>query len=100
MKTVSTIALGVVAVAAVAFGVYMIDVDQTEEASLPDVDVSVEGGNLPEFDAEVGSIEVTEETATVSVPDVDVSMEETEITVPAIDLNAPDDAEDEQVAQN
>ena len=36
--------IGTVAVAALAvIGVYMIDVEQTEEASLPDVDVSVEG---------------------------------------------------------
>ena len=57
MKTTSVIAV-IVAAIAIGFGVYMIDIDQTEEGSLPDVDVSVDGGNMPEFDADVGDVEV------------------------------------------
>lgn len=91
MKTGPAIFLGAVAVAAIAFGTYMIDIDQTEEARLPDVDVTVEGGNLPEFDAEVGSIDVGTEQATVEVPDVDVEVttEEVDVTLPSIDINPP-----------
>lgn len=71
--------LGVIVLAlAVAFGIYFVDVDQTEEASLPDVDVSVEGGNLPEFDAEVGDVDVGTEEVTVTVPTVDVESPEEE----------------------
>ncbi len=65
---------GVVFVAAVAFGVYMVDIDQTEEGSMPTV--SIEGGNLPEFDAEVGEIEVGERDVTVTVPTVDIESPE------------------------
>ncbi len=97
MKTGATIAIAVVAVAAIAAGIYMIDVDQTEEARLPDVELNVEGGNLPKYDAEVGSVEVTEEEATVEVPDVDVTMEETTVTVPGISVTPP---EEEQAASN
>jgi uncharacterized protein YoxC len=68
----------VAAVALIAFGVYMIDVDMTEEARLPDVDLSVEGGNLPEFDAEVGDIDVGTEEVTVTVPTIDVESPEEE----------------------
>ncbi|APG47932.1 hypothetical protein [Phaeobacter porticola] len=100
MKATSGIILGVVAVLAIVAGIYMIDVDQTEEASLPDVDVSVEGGNLPKFDAEVGSISITEETATVKVPEVDVSMEETEISVPGLKVTPPEDAADEVASES
>lgn len=76
--------LGIVVVAlAIAFGVYMIDIDQTQEAKLPDVDVSVEGGQAPEFDAEVG--------------DIDVGTEEVTVTVPDVDIQAP--GEDEEVAE-
>lgn len=65
--------IGVIAaIVLVVFAVYMIDVDVTEEASLPDVDVTVEGGNLPEVEAEVGEIEVGSEEVTVTVPSVDV----------------------------
>lgn len=70
MKTGAIVAV-VVAVIAIAFGVYMIDIDQTEEAALPEV--SVEGGNMPEFDAETGDVSVDQEEVTVTVPDVDIT---------------------------
>ncbi|PTX54789.1 hypothetical protein C8N43_3610 [Litoreibacter ponti] len=89
MKTGPAIILGAVAVAAIAAGVYMIDIEQTEQAALPDVDVSVEGGNLPEFEAEVGEIAVTEETVTVPDVDVEVSVNESEVSVPSISVTPP-----------
>ncbi|MCR9108885.1 hypothetical protein [Marivita sp. XM-24bin2] len=73
---VGAIVAGVVLVAAVAFGVYMVDIDQTEEGTLPTV--SIDGGNMPEFDAEVGDVEVGERDVTVTVPDVDLESPEEE----------------------
>ena len=75
MKTGSIIA-AIVAVIAIAFGVYMIDIDQTEEGSLPDIDVSMEGGNMPEFEAEVGEIETGTEEVTLQVPTIDIQSPE------------------------
>lgn len=90
--------VGAVAVAAVVgFGIYMIDVDQTQEARLPDVEVSATGGQMPEFDAEVGSISVDEEQVDVTVPKVKVVTEEETVTVPTLNVTTP---EDESVAQN
>ena len=71
---IGAILAGVALVAAVAFGVYMVDIDQTEEGALPTV--SIEGGNLPEYDADVGDIEVGERDITVTVPTVDVESPE------------------------
>lgn len=68
----------IAAVAMLLFGVYMVDVEQTEEARLPDVDVTVEGGNVPEFDAEVGDIDVGSEEVTVDVPTIDIESPEEE----------------------
>ena len=80
MKPAGIIAV-VALVAAVAFGIYFVDTEQTEEASLPDVDISVEGGNLPEFETKVGDIETGSEEVTVTVPTIDVeSPEEDEAT--------------------
>lgn len=91
MKTAFTL-IGALAVVALAvFGFYMVDIDQTQETRLPDVDVTVDGGQLPEFDAEVGSVALTQEEVTVEVPDVDISMEEERITVPGIEINPPSD---------
>jgi len=89
MKTTMTILLAVVAVLAVGAAVYMVDIDQTQETRLPEVEI--EGGQLPAFDAEVGTVELTEEQVDVTVPDVDVSMEETTVTVPGIDVTPPKD---------
>lgn len=80
MKTGAIVA-GVVLVIAVAFGVYMVDIDQTEEAALPEV--SIEGGNMPEYDTDVGDVEVGER--------------DVEVTVPTVDIEAP---EDDDVASN
>ncbi|WP_224823228.1 hypothetical protein [Cognatishimia sp. MH4019] len=82
----------VVAALVVAGGIYMVDIDQTEETRLPDVDVNVEGGNLPEFTAETGSISLTEEQVTVDVPDVDVEVSSNEetISVPGLEVTPPE----------
>ena len=73
MKPVLYVVGALAVVALVVFGFYMVDIDQTQEAALPDVDVSVEGGQLPEFDADVGSVSVGEEEVTVTVPTLDVT---------------------------
>lgn len=49
-------------------------VRQTEEGELPDVDVSAEGGNMPEYDVDAADVDVTTEKREVTVPDVDVTM--------------------------
>ena len=72
----STIFGVLVAIAVVAFAIYMIDIDQTEEARLPDVEVNVEGGNMPEFEAKTGEIETGTKEVTVEVPTVDIKTPE------------------------
>jgi len=59
-------------------------VEQTEEGELPEYDVDVEQteeGNLPEYDVDAAEIEIGTEEKTITVPDVDV--------------NPPDDEDDE-----
>ncbi len=85
------IALGAVAVVAIAlFVVWFVDVDQTEEARLPDVNVDVEGGNAPEFNVETGSMNVEEGKVDVPVPEVDVKVEEETVSVPTINVEPPE----------
>lgn len=86
MKTSAAVIGGLAAIVVIAAGFYFIDIDQTEEGSLPDVDVSVEGGNLPEFEATTGSINLTEEEVDVTVPKVEVTTEEKTLTVPGIEV--------------
>jgi hypothetical protein len=50
-------------------------VRQTEEGELPDVDVSTEGGKLPEYDVDAADVDVKTEKREIEVPtDVDVNM--------------------------
>ena len=55
-----------------ALGLAACDVDQTEEGSMPEV--SVEGGNMPEYDVEPVDVQVETGTSTVEVPTVDVEV--------------------------
>ncbi|MFN3172720.1 MAG: hypothetical protein ACE37E_18710 [Hyphomicrobiales bacterium] len=79
--------LGVAALAVVAYGAfYFIDVDQTQEARMPTVDIDVEGGQAPEFDVETGSVGVGTTTETIEVPDVEITTDEREITLPTLEV--------------
>ncbi|GAA5080690.1 hypothetical protein N0B44_28705 [Roseibacterium beibuensis] len=80
MKTAPILGIAVAAIVAIGAAVYLVDIDQTEEAALPEI--SVEGGNMPEFEAETGDIEVGE----------------TEVTVPTLEIEPPE--EDTDLAQN
>ena len=65
-----------------AFALGACSVDQTEEAELPDVDVSADGGNMPEFDVDTADVDVGSEEVTVDVPTVDVDMPEDQDKAP------------------
>jgi hypothetical protein len=94
MKTGTTIAAAVGIAAVAAAAVYMIDIDQTQEGALPDVDIAVEGGQLPEFDAEVGTVSLGETQVEVETPEVKVITNTETITVPTLSVDAPGDAND------
>lgn len=49
-------------------------VEKTQEGELPDVDVTAEGGQLPEYDVQTADVDVGTREETVTVPDVDVTM--------------------------
>ncbi|UZO81109.1 hypothetical protein NBT05_01205 [Aquimarina sp. ERC-38] len=68
------------------------DIDQKQQAKLPDVDVDVDAdpGQLPTFDVDWADVEVGTRTTTVKVPKVVVVMEEEEVEVPYVDVDMPD----------
>lgn len=79
--------LGVAAVAVIAYGAfYFVDVEQTQEARMPTVDIEVEGGQAPEFDVEAGSVDIGTTTETIEVPDVEITTSEREITLPTLEV--------------
>ncbi len=69
-------------------------VEREREGDMPDVDVDVESGRLPDYDVHGPDVDVGTTERTVRVPKLRVDMEEERIRVPYIDVDFPDDAED------
>lgn len=63
--------------AVTALGLAACDVQKTKDGNMPDVDVNVSGGELPEYN--------------VTTPDVDVRMENKTVQVPVVDVDLPKD---------
>ena len=63
--------------AVTTLGLGACDVQKTKEGSMPDVDVNVSGGQLPEYN--------------VTAPEVDVRMENKTVEVPVVDVDVPKD---------
>ena len=76
--------LAIILVGIAVFALYFVDVDQTKEARLPelDVDVNVKDGQLPKFDVDTGSISVGTKKVDIEVPTADVKTKIVEIEVP------------------
>ena len=77
---IGLIALG--AVAAMATG--MLRINQQQGASLPTVSVQTEGGQLPKYGAETGSVGIGNTARTVDVPTVE--MKKATVVLPTIDV--------------
>ena len=75
----------------VLFATGFLNVNQTREAELPNVDVTAEGGQTPAFDVDSKEVVVGTTETNVSVPEVDVKTEEQTVDVPAIGVK--DDGE-------
>jgi len=67
------------------------EVTKTQEGRLPDVDVNVEGGQLPKYDIDTADVNIGTKEVEVSVPDVDVEMEKKTMTVPDVDIEMPEE---------
>jgi hypothetical protein len=62
----------VVALVVAAFAFGLIDIDQTKETKLPDVNVSTTGGQAPAFDVDTAKVDVGTKKETIEVPTIDV----------------------------
>lgn len=65
------------------------DVDVKDPGKLPDVDMQVEKGRVPDVDVRGPDVDVKMEEREVTVPDVE--LEKKTITVPDVDINAPNE---------
>lgn len=83
------------------------DIDKTEDGSMPDVDVSAEAGQMPEYEViktregEMPDVDVDVSGGNmpeydVDGPDVDVGSKTVEVEVPTVDVDLPDDDDNER----
>ena len=88
-KKVISIIVGVLVVLALSiFAIYFVDVDQTKEVRLPEVEVDVKEGQLPKFDVDVGKVEIGSTKVDVPVPEVQVK--DKTVEVPTINITPPE----------
>lgn len=74
-------------IVAVATG--FLDLNQTREARLPQVEVK--GGQAPKFDANVGAVDVGTKNETVEVPKVEVGTKNATVKLPTVDVKKADE---------
>ncbi|HEX7822411.1 MAG TPA: hypothetical protein VF463_17545 [Sphingobium sp.] len=86
-RVLGSIVLLVVIVFGVAWAFGLVNLQQTRDAKLPSL--SVQGGQLPKFDADVANVQVGTKTQTVDVPRVDVGTTEKKVEVPSISVDKP-----------
>lgn len=54
------------------FALSACDVEQTQEGEMPEVEVTSEGGQMPEYDVETAEVEMGTETRTIEVPTAEI----------------------------
>ena len=73
------------------------DITQTEQGEMPDVDVSADAGNLPEYEVvkteqgEMPDVDVSAESG--KMPEYDVDMAELEVETETVDVEVPSDVD-------
>ncbi len=84
---IAIVIVAALVVAAFAFG--LINIDQTRDAKLPDVQVSTSGGQAPKFNVDTAKIDVGTKQQEITVPTVETKT--TDITVPTVSVQRADD---------
>lgn len=79
MRKVLIVLAIIVVVAIILFATGFWSVDQTQEGALPEVNVSAEGGQLPEFDLESKEVVVGTTEQNVEVPKVETETETVDV---------------------
>lgn len=90
-RTIVIILVVVAVLAVLAYALGLFNVDSSGELEAPNVDVAVEGGEVPDVQVETADIDVGTQTETVKLPEVDVSTTEEEVKLPTIDIDPAGD---------
>lgn len=92
-RTIVIILVVIAVLALLAYALGLFNVDTSGELEAPDVNVTTEGGEVPDVQVETGDVDVGTTTETVKLPDVDVSTTEEKIKLPDVDIEPAGDDE-------
>lgn len=67
------------------------EVKKTQEGKMPDVDVAVEGGQMPEVEVKTADVDISTKKETVKVPKPKIVVEEETVEVPDVDITMPNE---------
>lgn len=70
MRNIVIVLLVIAGLIAILMLTGVIDISQTEDANLPEI--TVEEGDMPEFDVDTADVDVGSDTVEVEVPTIDV----------------------------
>lgn len=90
-RTIVIILVVVAVLAVLAYALGLFNVDASGDLKAPDVDVAVEGGEMPNVQVETADVDVGTTTETVELPEVDVSTTTEEVKLPTIDVTPAND---------
>ncbi len=90
-RTIVIILVVVAVLAVLAYALGLFNVDASGDLKAPDVDVAVEGGEVPSMQVETADIDVGSTTETVDLPEVNVTTTEEEIRLPTVDVTPAGD---------
>lgn len=93
MKTRTILKAGAAALMAIASA--GCDMDVADKGKLPDVDVTVQPGRVPDIDVHGPQVDARLKDKTVTVPDVDIHKKEVNVKVPDVDVRIPKEEDNE-----
>jgi hypothetical protein len=90
-RSIVIILVVVAVLAVIAYALGLFNVDASGDLKAPDVDVAVEGGEVPDVQVEAADVDVGTTTETVKVPEIDVKTTDTEVKLPDVDITPAGD---------
>ena len=90
-RSIVIILVVVAVLAVIAYALGLFNVDASGDLKAPDVDVAVEGGEVPDVQVEAADVDIGTTTETVKVPEIDVKTTDTEVKLPDVDITPAGD---------
>lgn len=90
-RTMVIILVVIAVLALLAYALGLFNVDTSGELEAPDVNITTQGGEVPDVQVEAADVDIGTTTETVKLPDVDVTTTEEKIKLPDVEVTPAGD---------